>query len=480
MQPNPKQVQLQPVQIDPLMFNDIWDADLDLGIKVHDYTWMSKLYFDRINQDWLKHLTKLFVKYMAGNRSYATLRMYLDSISLFSRFLSERYSLFEVEDINRSIITEYLSFLNQKKLSASRKYHHIADLNTFFRTGIMNGWFEVPLYLIVPEDYPKQIKTHPRYIPEEVMQQLNQHLDALPEPVIRMVLILQECGLRIGELLQLEINCLKRDTKGDCFLQFMQWKMNQELTIPISTEVATVIQEQQQFIQANLGNDFQYLFCAREKTGRNHEREFKPVPKVMGTQTFARFLKKISEKFDIKDNLGKPWNFQSHQFRHTVGTRMVNSGVPLHIIQRYLGHESPTMTQRYAHIHDETLKKEIAEFHGKVVNVFGQIVSAENPELDNDADLQWMRKNILTQSLPNGSCARPIVKGPCPHANACLTCGDFRTTREFLDEHKIQLEQTEKIIEKAKANGWQRQVEMNEQVKVNLQNIIKSLDNETS
>lgn len=80
----------------------------------------------------------------------------------------------------------------------------------------------------------------------------------------------------------------------------------------------------------------------------------------------------------------------------------------------------------------------------------------------------------------NGSCARPVIKGVCPHANACLTCGDFRTTIEFLDQHKEQLEQTEKIIEKAKVNNWQRQVEMNDQVKTNLKNIISSLESDNA
>ena len=61
---------------------------------------------------------------------------------------------------------------------------------------------------------------------------------------------------------------------------------------------------------------------------------------------------------------------------------------------------------------------------------------------------------------------------------ACLTCGDFRTTFEFLDQHKEQLEQTEKIIEKALVNNWQRQVEMNSQVKTNLKNIISSLESQ--
>jgi integrase/recombinase XerD len=64
----------------------------------------------------------------------------------------------------------------------------------------------------------------------------------------------------------------------------------------------------------------------------------------------------------------------------------------------------------------------------------------------------------------------------CPHANACLTCSHFRTTAEFLNDHKRQLEQTQKILDKAKANGWVRQIEMNENVKMSLENIVKTLE----
>lgn len=84
--------------------------------------------------------------------------------------------------------------------------------------------------------------------------------------------------------------------------------------------------------------------------------------------------------------------------------------------------------------------------------------------------------SILAQALPNGYCARPAIRGNCPHANACLTCGDFRTTKEFLGVHHEELEKTNKVIEKAKANGWQRQIEMNTKVANNLEKIITSLE----
>lgn len=113
----------------------------------------------------------------------------------------------------------------------------------FFETGIINDWFQVPSCLVRKEDYPKQVRALPRYIPEEVMKQLNQHLDALPEPVIRMTLVVQECGLRIGELCQLPLDCLKHDGEGQWRIQFMRWKTKTEDSIPISQELAKVMQE---------------------------------------------------------------------------------------------------------------------------------------------------------------------------------------------------------------------------------------------
>ncbi|MDJ0744193.1 MAG: tyrosine-type recombinase/integrase [Xenococcaceae cyanobacterium MO_167.B27] len=250
----------------------------------------------------------------------------------------------------------------------------------------------------------------PRYIPEEVMAQLNQNLDLLPEPVMRMVLVIQETGLRVSELLQLPYGCLKQDTKGDWFIQYMNWKMTKEDVKPISQELAQVIQEQQKYLKNNLDIRFNYLFTAR-KNGRNFAGNiFKPKASVMDDKSFIGYLKRLAKEKNICDNSGKVWNFQSHQFRHTVGTRMINNGVPQHIIQRYLGHETPAMTSVYAHIHDQTLKQEIAKYHdSRVVNIAGEVVESSTPELDNDLDLQLLNKKVLAQSLPNGSCARPIV-----------------------------------------------------------------------
>jgi integrase len=351
----------------------------------------------------------------------------------------------------------------------------LSNLRKFFEIGNFNTWFSVPSYLIHPEDF-SGTKPHPlpRYIPDEVIQQVNQNLDKLYEPVMRMVIVQQEFGLRVSELLTLKCYCTEQDSKGQWSLKFFRGKTKREDHLPIvNLEIVRVIQEQQAYIQDQFEDRYEYLFCGNQIGSYN---QFRPQPKVMSDSCFANYLNRFAKVADIRDSSGKLWHFQTHQFRHTVGTRMINNGVPQHIVQRYLGHASADMTAVYAHIHDKTLRKAAEDFHERVVNVSGNNVNSSNPEIDGNDDLNWIRKQMSAQALPNGYCARPLVKGPCPHANACLTCGDFRTTQEFLEVHRDELQRTEELISMARKNDWQRQVEINEIVAINLRKMIVSLE----
>lgn len=458
--------------------DDVWDAS-KLGLEVASYRKESKLVFLYFKQDWLKDAVKKFIRYKANIVSFRQLQKYIFSLNKFSDFLDTHYPSIGFKTLSREIITNYVDFLNNERIYAVTQNHHLSILNTFFECGNINSWFNVSAYLVRPEDYRRRTKSLPRYIPEEVMQQLNQHLATLPAPVMRMVLVLQETGLRIGELLQLPTNCLKFDTKGDAYIQYMNWKMSKEDTKPISLELAKVIQEQQKYIQEHLEPSFKYLFCGRS-SGKYHDKNpFHPKTEAMTNKAFAFFLNQLAQEFDIKDSSGKPWNFESHQFRHTVGTRMVNLGVPLHIIQRYLGHESPQMTMVYAHIHDETLRKEIEKYHeSKVVNFQGETAELDETILSSNDDLEWFKKNVQARALEHGYCARPKVLGDCdiPGFDGCYNCPHWRTNKNFIPILKDTLERTNNVLEKAQNCGWQLQVHKNTPIKENLEKVIKTLE----
>lgn len=61
----------------------------------------------------------------------------------------------------------------------------------------------------------------------------------------------------------------------------------------------------------------------------------------------------------IRATAGLPEHFRPmHGLRHTFASLLASSGkVDLLTLQKLLTHGSPQMTQRYAHLHDEALKK---------------------------------------------------------------------------------------------------------------------------
>src|SRR5699024_12575574 len=116
---------------------------------------------------------------------------------------------------------------------------------------------------------------------------------------------------------------------------------------------------------------------------------------------------------------------------------MINNVVSQHIVQKFLGHESPEMTSRYTHIFDETLKNVFTKFQEKLVTNNGDVLDLDDDSDVDDVELQWFKKNINAQVLPNGYCRVPVIAGGCPHANACLDCTHFRPSKQFLPQHEV-------------------------------------------
>ncbi|MHC5726448.1 MAG: tyrosine-type recombinase/integrase, partial [Nostoc sp.] len=202
-------------------------------------------------------------------------------------------------------------------------------------------------------------------------------------------------------------------------------------------------------------------------------------PRPIKQRSLCNTLNDLSVECNICTTSGQNWHFTGHQFRHTVGTSMINSGVPQHIVQRYLGHESPEMTMVYAHIHDKTLRKEIEKYHeSKVVNFQGETAELDETVLSSNDDLEWFKKNVQARALEHGYCARPRVLGDCdiPGFDGCYNCPHWRTNKNFIPILKDTLERTNNVLKKAQGCGWQLQVHKNTPIKENLEKVIKTLE----
>lgn len=82
----------------------------------------------------------------------------------------------------------------------------------------------------------------------------------------------------------------------------------------------------------------------------------------------------------IKNQAGLPKDFRPlHGLRHTYASMLASSGeVDLYVLQRLLTHKSPAMTQRYAHLRDDALRR-ASDLAGDLI---GQAMNGEKAKAE--------------------------------------------------------------------------------------------------
>ncbi|WP_460997086.1 tyrosine-type recombinase/integrase, partial [Staphylococcus aureus] len=79
------------------------------------------------------------------------------------------------------------------------------------------------------------------------------------EHIATMTMNVQECGMRIIELCTPKKGCLLEDKDGDFFLNYYHWKMKKEHIVPISHEVALLINDREDNVSEE-SPDSEYLY----------------------------------------------------------------------------------------------------------------------------------------------------------------------------------------------------------------------------
>ena len=118
--------------------------------------------------------------------------------------------------------------------------------------------------------------------------------------------------------------------------------------------------------------------------------------------------------------------------------------MPIHVVQRYLGHLTPAMTMHYAQTLAETAEAEFLRF--RKLTADARPVQADPRDLYDMLQLDSRTDRVL----PNGWCLLP-PRQSCDRGNACLTCGKFATDATFLPELRVQKERTLTLIDSRQA-----------------------------
>lgn len=77
-------------------------------------------------------------------------------------------------------------------------------------------------------------------------------------------------------------------------------------------------------------------------------------------QVKTDFAKALKDSKIVDPNVERVKDFHFHDLRHCFACKLVNAGVGLDRVRKYLGHTSMKMVDRYAHLAHETVKNDLA------------------------------------------------------------------------------------------------------------------------
>ncbi len=275
--------------------------------------------------------------------------------------------------------------------------------------------------------------------------------NGLDDPqAMRMILLQILTGRRASEIRTCDFDCLSAPPSPSgahdrplARFHYAQSKIDiAPDTILVDHDVTEVIGEQQRWVQTQLPNsDRRFLFVQRN-ANRCGDKPYPP-----GTYNWV--LRTFSDLLQITDSKGRPVRLsRTHRFRHTRLTRLAELGLPVHVLQRYAGHATPTMTMHYIAARDEHAEQ--AFLASAKLRADGTRIQLSSDDHDS---LHLFRR--ADRFLPNGWCMLPPLQS-CAKGNACLTCSVFVTDATHRQVLQRQLLDTGKLIDRAVTEFEQR------------------------
>lgn len=285
---------------------------------------------------------------------YLDLRTFFRYLKL-SRGLVPRSS--ELEDISISDIDvpfiakvtlaeiyDYLAFLSRDRvkqpnsaepefgLTASSRARKIAAIRSFFKYMTVKAKLldENPVQDL---DSPKLPKTLPRYLTLEESQRLLSAVDGRNKERDYCILcIFLNCGLRISELVGMNVN----DYRGETLR--VVGKGNKERTVYLNDACRAALDAWLDVRRNLVPPRISAMFLSNRRTR-------------ISVDSVQVLVKKYLKRAGLDASL-----YSTHKLRHTAATLMLQNGVDVRTLQEVLGHENLNTTQIYTHIDNAELR----------------------------------------------------------------------------------------------------------------------------
>ncbi|MES9731576.1 tyrosine-type recombinase/integrase [Bacillus sp. AP50] len=464
---------------------DVWDVRNIPGARFPDHESRHKLNFSDIPAPF-RPVAKRYLKFRISYLSHGQCSLDVRIIKVFLNFIYNKYPAWnDLNALARKDIEDYLVFHNKKfhDKPFSKKSYLIA-LNVFLETIEKLQFDEAPTVpvnlLLFKEDVPRVVtrtENDIKYIPENILQQIEEKLEHVkPSKYIPVIALLRATGWRISDILNLRYDkCLEQTSQGWYLCGDIKKTQVMNHRVPITKEIAEIVKTVIQVTknQSNtINNPKNYLFVQLEGVRRGRPFSYYDI---------CRSMKRFTKEQNIIDDVGNPFYIKNHAFRHTKGVELLNNGMNILHVQKWMAHASPEMTLQYAKVLDTTMRKSWEEATKQ--GVFRIDLESKRPvkveltDIANEDIIEWeyIRHNLDAVKMELGYCMKPI-KQPCPtQANPCLSCRNFCTTPEFIPKFELEVKEVKGVIEKGALLGRQVWIDKNQAILERLEPILETL-----
>lgn len=400
-------------------------------------------------------LRPAFVAYL--NRKYATcvpktVSSLATRLAHFGRYLAAADpSLTSLNQLDRrrhiepfiTSLTTATNSVTGEPITVADRIRRIHAVGNFLAEITEWGWDDAPpRRLIFRTDLPRPPRCLPRYLPVDSDRKLTAALAKSPYRLAADALLVQRaCGLRIGELLDLELDCIHEIPGQGSWLKVPLGKLNSERMIPVDDEVLTLVDR----------------IITTRSSGRPmiHPRTGAPADFL-----FTHHGKRLSQNA-VREELNRAaqaaglGHITPHQLRHTYATALINAGVSLQALMALLGHVSTQMSLRYAHLFDHTVRTEYERALDLAKSHIGALPkTAVGLPIADITGTGWKDTPAIKSRLAGGYCLRAPAQGSCPYANICEHCPSFHTDSTHLAVLAAQRIDAQDLAADAEKRGW--------------------------
>lgn len=269
------------------------------------------------------------------NLSPATLDAYERDLTQFLEFVWTQLELLgrpqSLQEVDKYLVREYLTFLNREGYSRSSVARHLASIRGFSRFLYAQG--------ILAHDFarriatPKQAKTIPEVL---TMEEIKLFLDGqmpgrTPELQARnkaIFEVLYASGIRLSELVGLDLDDVDFSHR---FLRVLG-KGSKERIVPLGEYALASVQS----------------YCNLRPSLLKGKKNPALFLNARGGRITPRGVQYILEECMKELQIHK--SISPHTFRHTFATHLLDNGADLRSIQELLGHSSLSTTQVYTKV----------------------------------------------------------------------------------------------------------------------------------